>query len=320
MRKFAQTIAVIVLFTAFLTPSAAQAQGATPPTGWAANQVGWQVSGTGLNDPGCPGVYALDINHVITRYSSFEAAESFRNGRAATYWCEPVKLEVSPSAQDEPATPAAGAGAQPGETIAVVALTDMSPSEKAYAANFDWDLFFQGGQAFVFSEDGAVKNVGRFSALSFDPLPKGVFVVHEPWRAGCGKTLPNSPQSTDDDCNVQGDFLFSAPDSADEWLKSNNWTNGSVWFRPGETTREEGLKVCNASLVPAGTAMNVAMDKDNVWQVCPDGFNDPDWVVTGMMNYQPVAKAINEARSLVAELNARLRDICSRYGSDPACQ
>ncbi len=297
---------------------------ATAPDNWCADNTPWKVVDLAqAPNPGCKqaGVVALDVNGDVDRYNTFAEAEAARAGRNATFFYELSATEpatatpVPATQQNTNNTGNSGEGVAAGQTLTFGVTEDLTPQEVDLLGQIDWGKWLSGGTAIVFSEAEGTLNTGTLMKLQPTNLPNGVIVVLEPWRPGCGSTLKDGiPQSKDPNCNPGAAWLFTNWEDAMEWLAVNEWTEASLWFRPGDSITKEAQKTCVSALTPAGTAINIAPDRTQVWQVCPDGFSDPDWVVQGMWHYVAVQDLVEENARLekeVAELRALRATFCA---------
>lgn len=295
-----------------LTPVSAMAQGqqptAKPQAGWLNNANGWIVEGTGQADPGCTG------NIVMTQegkdnqsFRTFAAAQEARGSDRATYWCEPAaqagETQVDDTTDTDATDQGATTGAKAGTEFSFTVNEDLTAAETDLIQESPWANWVAGISPIVFSEKEGVLNVLTLSKLDFKGLDGGVTIALEPWRAGCGKVLP---QTQDDDCNVGKAFLFSTPEGAVDWLIANEWWEGSLWYRDDLTvTGTEPNITCVAALNAPGKAINYVPGQ----YFCPDGIPDPSWVVEGMFAYPPVAKALNDARTQYSQLQEEAQQL-----------
>lgn len=170
-----------------------------------------------LPDPQCgaAGSYAL-TSDVWGRkdFSTFAAAEEFRQGRDASYWFVPEAVATS--------TPAVEASAVPEvEAEATVEVESVSAE-----VSLTWQNFCSGISPIVLT-GGGVLNIGLD-----DPTPpcdgQGTLVLVEPWRIGCGgEDVVHNPN-----CNVGLRVKFLTWAELVDWMADGNWTEGSAWFRP----------------------------------------------------------------------------------------
>jgi hypothetical protein len=270
-KKVVWFLLIAVLLIGAVPINSVQAQASvTAPRNWCVGGVAWQVVGSNVQDPGCFGVYALDIEGVVVRYGSFKVAEEARGTRAATYWFEPA------------ATAAQGAQ-QPARQ------QDMASNVMV-----NWNQWCSGTSPIVFSNAEGALNVGTLANV-VPSCGGGTIVVLEPWRPGC-----QPPHNSNVNCNVGKAWLFSSWLDAISWLDANQWTEGSLWYRPAETVPVSAYETCVKWLVPSGTAINTVVGAADPCE----GLEPPPWIVSTVTN--PVSAAAPVTNSPVEERLARV--------------